>query len=87
VQYAARPLQTVYNLVLSEGHIIEADGYEFVTLGHGFTEAPLAHDFFGTQECVRAIEEQPGAYVGRPMYTNCVAIKENDLIVRWVDRV
>ena len=87
VQYAARPLQTVYNLVLSEGHIIEADGYEFVTLGHGFTEAPLAHEFFGTQECVHAIEAQPGAHVGRPVYTNCVAIKENDQIVRWVDQV
>ena len=39
VQYAARPLQRVYNLVLDSGHIVEADGYNFVTLGHGFQEA------------------------------------------------
>jgi len=86
VQYAARPLQTVYNLVLDQGHIITADGYDFVTLGHGFTESPLAHPFFGTQACVKALEAQPGADVGRPEYKNCVAIKESGLIVRWVDQ-
>jgi Mg-chelatase subunit ChlD len=86
VQYAARPLQTVYNLVLESGHIIESDGYHFVTLGHGFEEVPLYHGFFGTSRCIQALEGQPGAAEGRPVYKNCIAIKKDGIIVDWEDR-
>ena len=86
VQYAARPLQTVYNLVLNQGHIVEADGYNFVTLGHGFQEVPLFHAFFGTDECIKALEAQPGAAEGRPVYKNCIAVKKDGMIVGWEDR-
>uniref|UniRef100_A0A6C0K2B0 VWFA domain-containing protein n=1 Tax=viral metagenome TaxID=1070528 RepID=A0A6C0K2B0_9ZZZZ len=86
VQYAARPLKTVYNLVLESGHIVEADGYTFVTLGHGFQEVPLVHAFFGTDECIKALEGQPGAAEGRPVYENCVAIKKDGMIVGWEDQ-
>lgn len=86
VQYAARPLRTVYNLVLESGHIVEADGYTFVTLGHGFQEVPLYHAFFGTDECIKALEQQPGAAEGRPVYENCIAIKKDGMIVGWEDQ-
>jgi len=86
VQYAARPLQTVYNLVLDKGHVIEADGYTFVTLGHGFQEVPLYHEFFGTERCIKTLEQQPGAADGRPIYKNCVAVKKDGIIVDWEDR-
>jgi Mg-chelatase subunit ChlD len=86
VQYAARPLKTVYNLVLESGHIVEADGYTFVTLGHGFQEVPLVHAFFGTDECIKALEGQPGAAEGRPVYENCIAIKKDGMIVGWEDQ-
>ena len=91
VQYAARPLQTVYNLVLDRGHVIEAVGcseatYQFVTLGHGFEETPLQHAFFGSKERIlSALRKQPGFDVGRPVYRNLVAVKEEGLSVDWTD--
>jgi Mg-chelatase subunit ChlD len=89
VQFQARPIQTVYNLVLDRGHIIESGDYQFVTLGHGFQEGILKHAWFGGQEVVKALEAQPGGDVGRPVYTNLVAIKDETtgLIVRWIDQV
>jgi hypothetical protein len=89
VQFQARPLKTVYNLVLDYGHIIESGDYQFVTLGHGFQEGILKHAWFGGQEVVRALEAQPGGDVGRPVYTNLAAIKDEStgLIVKWIDQV
>jgi len=86
-QFDARPLKTVYNLVLTEGHIIESGAHQFVTLGHGFQESPLKHDFFGTDAAIQALESQPGAAQGHPIYNDCVAIKdpESGLIVGWED--
>ena len=90
-QYTARPLQTVYNLVLDRGHVIESPGtwdttYQFVTLGHGFQESPLQHAFFGSKErIVASLAKQPGFEEGRPVYRNLVAVKEEGLIVEWSD--
>ena len=86
-QFAARPLKTVYNLVLDSGHIIESGAYQFVTLGHGFEEHPLKHAFFGTDACIKALEEQPGANQGIPTYYDCVTLKdpETGLIIGWRD--
>jgi hypothetical protein len=86
-QFDARPLKTVYNLVLNQGHIIESGSHQFVTLGHGFQEEPLKHDFFGTDAVIKALEAQPGATEGLPIYNNCVAIKdpESGLIIGWED--
>jgi len=86
-QFAARPLTRVYNLVLDSGHIIESGAYQFVTLGHGFEEYPLKHAFFGTDACIKALEDQPGARQGTPVYYDCVTIKdpETGLIIGWRD--
>jgi len=86
-QFAARPLRTVYNLVLDSGHIIESGTYQFVTLGHGFQEHPLKHAFFGTDACIKALEEQPGANQGTPVYYDCVPVKdpETGMIIGWRD--
>jgi len=87
-QFDARPLKTVYNLVLTEGHIIESGDHQFVTLAHGFQEAPLKHDFFGTEAVIKALQSQPGAAKGHPVYQDCVAIKdpESGLIIGWEDK-
>ena len=86
--FSARPLKTVYNLVLDSGHIIQSGTYQFVTLGHGFRETPLKHDFFGTDACINALERQPGAEKGLPVYQDCVPLKdpESGIIVGWEDR-
>jgi Hint-domain/von Willebrand factor type A domain/U-box domain/VWA / Hh protein intein-like len=87
-QFSARPLKTVYNLVLDSGHIIQSGTYQFVTLGHGFQETPLKHDFFGTDACINALETRPGAAEGLPVYQDCESIKdpESGLIIGWEDR-
>jgi hypothetical protein len=59
-----------------------------VTLGHGFEESPLKHDFFGSKERIlNALRKQPGFEEGRPVYKNLVAVKEEGLIVDWTDAV
>jgi hypothetical protein len=87
-QFSARPLKTVYNLFLDSGHIIQSGTYQFVTLGHGFQETPLKHDFFGTDACINALERRPGAAQGLPVYQDCESIKdpESGLIIGWEDR-
>jgi hypothetical protein len=86
--FSARPLKTVYNLVLDSGHIIQSGTYQFVTLGHGFQDLPLKHAFFGTDLCIKALKTQPGAAQGLPVYQDCESIKdpESGLIIDWFDR-
>lgn len=38
---------SVYNLVLENGHMIVSNGYECVTFGHGLEDEIVKHDFFG----------------------------------------
>jgi hypothetical protein len=87
--YHDRLISTVYNLVLDSGHIVLADGWEALTLGHGFTEPVAAHPYFGTQRVVEDLKKQPGWEIGRPVYRNLKAAKDADtgLIVGWVDDI
>jgi Mg-chelatase subunit ChlD len=79
-----RLVQTVYNLVLTRGHIIDVEGIQCVTLNHRFVEEPVAHAFFGTQAVVDCLQKQPGFHEGRPVYTNLVADKnEAGVICGW----
>jgi hypothetical protein len=89
VHYTDRAIQKVFNLALDKGHVIQAEHFQFVTLGHGFQEEPLKHGFFGTWECIEALRGQPGFEIGRPVYKNCVAIKNprTGLITGWSDVV
>jgi hypothetical protein len=89
VHYTDRAIQKVFNLVLEKGHVIQAENFQFVTLAHGFEEAPLKHEFFGTWECIDALRLVPGFEVGRPVYKNCVAIKHprTGLITGWKDEI
>jgi hypothetical protein len=89
VHYTDRAIQKVFNLALNKGHVIQAEHFQFVTLGHGFQEEPLKHDFFGTEACIMALRDQPGFEIGRPVYKNCVAIKNphTGLITGWSDVV
>ena len=38
---------SVYNLVLENGHMIVSNGYECVTFGHGLEDEIVKHNFFG----------------------------------------
>jgi Mg-chelatase subunit ChlD len=86
--YQDRLVNTVYNLVLSRGHIIDVEGVQCVTLAHGFVDPVVKHDFFGTHAVVESMQRQPGFTEGRPVFENLVAIKNEDGVVnRWVDHV
>jgi hypothetical protein len=83
-----RPLQTLYNLVLSRGHVVEVEGVECVTLAHGFVEAPLKHDFFGTHAVVESMQRQPGFTEGRPVFRDLMATRDEAGVVNgWRDFV
>lgn len=87
--YTERMLQTVYNLVLDNGHIVNVEGFDCITLGHGFTEPVAAHDFFGTQRVIDDLKKLPGWAEGRPTFTNLVAVKDpvTNMITEWRDVV
>lgn len=44
---------TLYNLVLTSGHMVRCKGYECVTLGHYLKDNDVvAHSYFGTDAVV-----------------------------------
>jgi hypothetical protein len=87
--YTERMLQTVYNLVLETGHIVNVEGFDCITLGHGFTEPVAAHPYFGSQRVIDDLKKLAGWAEGRPTFTNLVAVKDagTNMICEWVDVV
>ena len=86
--YQDRSVQTVYNLVLSRGHVIDVEGVQCVTLAHRFVEPVVKHDFFGTHAVIESMQRQPGFTEGRPVFENLVALKnEEGVVCRWIDHV
>jgi hypothetical protein len=87
--YASRLMSTVYNLVLPKGHVVNVDGFECITLGHGFTEPVAAHPFFGTEKVIKDLERVSGWAEGRPTFVNLVATRdaETGMINGWIDDV
>jgi hypothetical protein len=87
--YVDRLISTVYNLVLDSGHIVNADGWEALTLGHGFSEPVAAHEYFGTERVIADLMHQPGWDDGMPKYCNLTTVRDvvTNNIVGWVDDI
>jgi Mg-chelatase subunit ChlD len=87
--FGERLIQTVYNFVLNRGHVVDVEGYECITLAHGFEEPVAKHDYFGTSAVLNDLAKQPGYFQGRPVYQNLVAKKDpaTGRIVGWYDDV
>ena len=85
--YQDRLIDTVYNLVLDQGHIVDCEGWPCITLGHGITEPVAAHAFFGTDAVIQDLMKLPGWSVGRPTFQNLTTIRDEatGTIVGWVD--
>jgi hypothetical protein len=80
------PVQSVYNLILEGGHIVDIDGVLTVTLGHGFNSPIVKHSFFGSESSImRAISHQPGFDEGRPVFENLKCSKYDGVIMGWYD--
>ena len=83
-------MPTVYNLILDQGHVVNANGVLTCTLGHGMTGPVIGHDFFGVKDRILdAIRVQPGFAEGRPVYANLVPTYDplTNLISGWKDAV
>jgi hypothetical protein len=87
--YSSRMMSTVYNLVLDKYHVVVADGYQALTLGHNINEPVAAHPYFGSEAVIDDLKKQPGWAEGRPTYRNLVAMRDlaTGLINGWKDDV
>jgi hypothetical protein len=47
-----RSCEFIYNFVLENGHTMEINGIECVTLAHHFKENIVKHDYFGTEAVI-----------------------------------
>jgi hypothetical protein len=85
--YSSRLMSTVYNLVLPKDHVVNVDGFECITLGHGYTDSVAAHPFFGTEKVINNLKEISGWAEGRPTFVNLVATRNTDtgMIDGWKD--
>ena len=50
----------VYNIVLDREHVIDVDGIECITLGHGKDSGILRHDYFGTNRVIDDLSKLRG---------------------------
>ena len=87
--YQSRAIQVVYNLVLSEHHIVDVEGFECITLAHEMTGPVLSHPYFGTKAILRDLAKQPGWEIGMPEYKNVAAKRDpaTGLIHEWFDDI
>jgi len=54
----------VFNFVLDKGHLMIVNGIACVTLGHGFTEDVVKHQYFGTEEVIHDLKSLPSWETG-----------------------
>ena len=73
---------TLYNFVLKDGHIINAEKIWAITWGHNYKVGILDHDFYGSDIIISDLKNLPGwnegyivmdnSYFERNMYTNTI---------------
>lgn len=78
-------INIVYNLVLTNGHIIDVGGIKACTLAHGFKGPVIEHPFFGTEAVINDLKKCDGWASGYPSYKNLEVRRSNGVIVEWFD--
>jgi hypothetical protein len=86
VNYTNNPIQQkrkVYNIVLTDGHIVIADGIEACTLAHGFTDNEvIRHTFYGTNKVIEALNyHDPIGWGTGIVKAKGVIVDENENII------
>ena len=79
---------SLFNLVLTSGHVVEIEGLEYVTLGHGFTTNSVAtHPYFGTQSVINDVKRVDVADSGVAVYLNPVLLRHgyDGIVIGIVD--
>ena len=68
------PCDAVYNVVLSNGHTLNVNGYWAITLGHEYKLGILAHNYFGSKKIIQDLMNKPGWNDG------CAVIYDNQFV-------
>lgn len=50
----------VCTLILNKNHIMNVEGFKCISLGHGFTEEVLKHDYYGTKKVIENLKKFRG---------------------------
>lgn len=64
----------IYNVVLTNGHSINVNGFWAITFGHDYSIGILAHKYFGSQKIIQDLMKKPGWNDG------CVIISDSQFI-------
>lgn len=77
----------LYNLILSNGHVVEVNGVLSCTLGHGIRYMPvIGHPYFSNKSAIiNDLSTLPGFTSGLPVFTNLVQLKHNGLVYKWIN--
>jgi hypothetical protein len=84
------PMPKLINFLLDYGHVVDIDGVLTVSLGHGLTEAGLAHPYFGSRDqLLEDMKGQPGFNERRVVFRNLQYKRDpvSGLICGWYDNV
>lgn len=68
----------VYNLILSNGHSINANGVWAITLGHNYNIGILHHEYFGTNRIINDLMLKPGWLDGTVIIHDTDFIRDNN---------
>jgi len=71
----------VCNIVLEKNHIIEIENFQVVTLGHGFEEDVVKHDYYGTNRCIEDLIKISGWDDGLIILDNYRLIRDENMLV------
>jgi hypothetical protein len=74
----------VFNFIFDLGHLINVNGYDCITMGHGYTVDPvLRHPYFGSQRVVDDMKKLPGFSEGHVVIVDAqVERDDNGLVSR-----
>jgi hypothetical protein len=59
-EYEFFKFEAVYNFVLESDHLMTVNGVECVTLGHGFQEDVVRHEYYGTSAILDDLKKLEG---------------------------
>lgn len=76
----------VCQLVLDKNHIINAEGFKCIGLGHGFKQGVLKHDYYGTERILKNLSMFEGWEKGKVSLKSYRLVRDSNGMVNGMDR-
>jgi len=76
--------QSVCNLVLDKGHLANIENFKCVTLGHGFNEDVVKHDYYGSDKVIQDLSKINGWDDGLIILNDFSVIRDESLLVTGI---